>query len=85
MKGPACMHLDQYRPAPPTHQPSHVPALPQTPRPIGRYVLVGGAVLAAATWSIAVLTILVIALAIGAVAVAVLAATLRSLIGSQKR
>jgi len=70
------MTIELYRPNPPAPRPGP---------PIGRYVAIGGGVLVAATWSMAVLTILVLALAIGAISVSVLAAVLKGLIGSQKR
>lgn len=53
--------------------------------PVGRYIALGAGGLVIATWSLAVLTILVIALAIGAISVAFLASVLKGLIGSQKR
>lgn len=70
------MQLDHYR--------STVPAAASRP-PVGRYIALGAGALVAATWSMAVLTILVIALAIGAMSVAFLAHVLKGLIGSQKR
>ena len=69
------MQLDHYRP--------NLPAA--APRPVGRYIALGAGALVAVTWSMAVLTILVVALAIGAMSVAILAAVLKGLIGSQKR
>nr|WP_173294608.1 SpdD protein [Streptomyces sp. X335] len=70
------MQLDHYRPT--------LPAA-STPRPVGRYIALGAGALVAVTWSMAVLTILVVALAIGAMSVAFLASVLKGLIGSQKR
>ncbi|MEW1616595.1 MULTISPECIES: SpdD protein [unclassified Streptomyces] len=70
------MQLDHYR--------QNLPAA-STPRPVGRYIALGAGALVAVTWSMAVLTVLVIALAIGAMSVAFLASVLKGLIGSQKR
>ena len=70
------MTIEPYRPAP--------PALPARP-PIGRYVLVGTGVLAAATWSMAVLVVLVLVLAVGAISVSICAAVLKGMVGPQKR
>ena len=70
------MTIEPYRSGPPAPRP--------TP-PVGRYVAIGAGVLVAATWSMAVLTVLVLALAIGAISVSFLAAVLKGLIGSRKR
>jgi hypothetical protein len=75
------MHLDRQTPS---HLPSAIQVAPAK-SPVGRYLVIGGAVVAAGTWSLAVLTILVIALAIGAMSVAVLGAVVKSILNGQHK